>query len=1330
MAAEPKESEQENALAVSDTSIVLSTASANDSAIVETESKTPAAQEKEQNKTVDQLVDAEEEEDNTAIDEPPLLIYHRLPKHGSVACTSAMGGQVILNAQSVVEDPSTETGTGGGAGGVGTTNATVVPYQHFRGKPISIFLAGYANGSIQLKETLTGTIIHEFNLAKQPIVQVAMDATGTILAAIDQGGNCHVWTVGYRVTYQQSNAQTTATKKSSIASFFWRSSTTAAANSQAASSNAQISPTSQEVESIGEPSSPASVGMTGKVPMISVAESKTNIIFYSKRDFGVPTTLSLDPNYRRTNKLIAGFDTGKLVLTAPNWMFRFEHISIPYQGAPINDADWRGIECSTWRGSLLAFADCSGVKLYDVSNLKPVAHVDRPVGVAHAEIPVSPSLVFETPHSLLVAWGDCLMNLVVTDHMQSTAASVVPATVGPTASTATTPPEPPRRRTVSCRMAWALDCQAAGVAPVDDCHVAILGHADADLMEFEIIDRRNGMSVWSDLVSLQKTPKSSSSSLLQSMSMTTSKEKTETASMCTLLSSFIVPKLEEGMELVEYQRKLGEAYQDWDIQRVNYDVTIPEQAMDDTNSVDSDDYGFLLRNEETPRDPNISPPPFFILMTSVDSVLGRMRTPDDAVTYALEHDRIATALRLAILHAPNILLHDMNDLVNLYLNALLAPDRLSLRRMKMAADALPTLLGGQVGLWEHWVAELENIPGAMFVVRTVLPVRDPRLPKELYALFLSKMLEEVEAMRRKNADQFLLEAEGHFLNTLLVWGTSHSLQEHISLYEYQSLAEPAFENMVRLMQNNLTLRATQSAAGYLTLGQQQTQPTTDAMSTVQLPESKTDALYDIDEVIDFISERIAMNAASIHHHDKNLNSRIVLDSVARLYMMNGSFEEALRCFLYLGTLHAAASLDDIETQAVACVNKTHFENKIESRPYSFLLKLIAKHHLHECLLQHNFLPDVLGTSPICSLARLVGLDLMGDFLMEFCTPPQQLTKDATISLYVPPTKSTSDILDRRGTLPLDLVAVQLSGSSKLLHWYLNLVFMRKPELYVKFPNTANLPTVITDLHKRQLDLHIKLAGENRDSAMALAEIEAYRVVETSTPLLDFLRVIVKLGSVSPVEVGKLLEIERRGGAGVSSTFAIELAYIMENFGSKNESDARLILELYLKGAKSLMLAASFAQRTKKHHLVLWEILIDHCLSSKTSDGGIDGRSFGALLEAAALCGADLAKLVARIPPGMQVEGLRPRLVAAVADYRLKVKLHETSTEVAAKEKLLLVKEEAMRSRRGLRVTSIEEHNPVDGKDKIATPKKQGLNTELRTRYRPNRYYHKISIPIR
>lgn len=240
-----------------------------------------------------------------------------------------------------------------------------------------------------------------------------------------------------------------------------------------------------------------------------------------------------------------------------------------------------------------------------------------------------------------------------------------------------------------------------------------------------------------------------------------------------------------------------------------------------------------------------------------------------------------------------------------------------------------------------------------------------------------------------------------------------------------------------------------------------------------------------------------------------------------------------------------------------------------------------------------------------------------------------------------------------------------------------------------------------------------------------------------------------MGGIRPDEARRLLEAERTGNKqGLQSDivqyphhFATELAYVIERFGKGTEEDAKQILDLYLNGSKSLMLAVSYAQRNTAYSSELWTILIDHCLNSAQADGDAkDGSLFGSLLECAALSGADLAHLVTQIPQGMNVEGLRPRLVAAVADYRWKLKMHEAASSIGTNERVVLLRELAHRSRRGTRfsseqmATDTEEPSPFasaapgDAADNDETqdqPNMASLPME-----RPNRYRLSFAVPIR
>lgn len=178
-------------------------------------------------------------------------------------------------------------------------------------------------------------------------------------------------------------------------------------------------------------------------------------------------------------------------------------------------------------------------------------------------------------------------------------------------------------------------------------------------------------------------------------------------------------------------------------------------------------------------------------------------------------------------------------------------------------------------------------------------------------------------------------------------------------------------------------------------------------------------------------------------------------------------------------------------------------------------------------------------------------------------------------------------------------------------------------------------------------------------------------------------------------------------------FARELAYVIDRYGSGSEEDSRTILQLYLEGAKSLPLAVAYAQRNKAHSTMLWDSLVSYCLDPKPKltrkrkgkrkdsiSDKEDGHLFGALLEVAARSGADLSHLVSKVPKGMQIEGLRPRLIASIADYRVKVQMHKAAAEVLNKDKVDLLRELAQKSRRGTRIglSAVTDNNEMESLD--------------------------------
>jgi vacuolar protein sorting-associated protein 41 len=492
------------------------------------------------------------------------------------------------------------------------------------------------------------------------------------------------------------------------------------------------------------------------------------------------------------------------------------------------------------------------------------------------------------------------------------------------------------------------------------------------------------------------------------------------------------------------------------------------------------------------------------------------------------------------------------------------------------------------------------------------------------------------------------------------------------------------------------------------------------------------------------------------------NSHPCLEAMAGLRMMQGRYDLALKCFLAISACHSSHPLESFEKTAVDIVNSNKVDGgdepiRIGATSYDYVMGLIEGQHLNQFLLQKDFLQptDAREFMPLFALLRLVGFQRLGAFLIEHCVSPDYYydttLREANTSRQIALERDQDSL--RREPLPIDKIAGQFGSSPALLYWYLHLVLKRRPDVYVRFPTNSIPSKAATSLHRRHFQLYVDFAGENRDSSKALAGIESYKVEAKTTPLLSFLKAALPLGGVVPVDARRVLEIERskaaidrdeggsKGDSDESSSpiFALELAYIIENYSELTEADAVGVLNLYLLGARSLMLSVLYAQRQHRFSSILWGRLITYCLS-EASDGGL----FGELLEAAALSGADLARLVASIPPGMNVEGLRPRLVAAVADYRMKLEIYTAAAAAGSEDEVALMREIAQRSRRGVRyymgkireksfAELIQEKNKEDEGtigEKISEDLPTSLPKSLRTDARRDHNYLAYSIPRR
>jgi hypothetical protein len=421
---------------------------------------------------------------------------------------------------------------------------------------------------------------------------------------------------------------------------------------------------------------------------------------------------------------------------------------------------------------------------------------------------ISPSLVFETAQHLLVGWGDCLMQIYVEEHEDDASSSALSvAQSGGSGETGSSSKEKKIKRTAACSMAWELDCVACDVVPLDADHVVVLGLvslADGEDgtgngvenitwspshdLEMQILSRKDGTISYSDslpLIEEKKVPVDASSDPIKSLLSVRD---------FRLFSSFALPRMDEAKETKALRALKGandmgfvgidvsfdmnqplfagtdsfakksiefrDPHLEWNIKSIMYNGDGDDEremfvsSNDDDSSVESDDYECILRPIETIRPmPSKSTnaiaqsilPPTMVICTESEAILSLTSTVDDAVEYSLDNHKCALALSRGLRHKRQLRRHNLNNLINYYLEAVLRIPRftkedgdaktaaintvpevsssLSLRRMQLAVKAMPVLLGDRTELWERWTKELEGIPGSLFLLRKYLPVR-------------------------------------------------------------------------------------------------------------------------------------------------------------------------------------------------------------------------------------------------------------------------------------------------------------------------------------------------------------------------------------------------------------------------------------------------------------------------------------------------------------------------------------------------------------------------------------------------------------------------------
>ncbi len=327
-----------------------------------------------------------------------------------------------------------------------------------------------------------------------------------------------------------------------------------------------------------------------------------------------------------------------------------------------------------------------------------------------------------------------------------------------------------------------------------------------------------------------------------------------------------------------------------------------------------------------------------------------------------------------------------------------------------------------------------------------------------------------------------------FLAGLRAWGAMSAIRDRMKLYRRAVSQKIGTKEQWRLFheaETAFSARMNQSAANYLVIGSDNNSSELVNPSSVMLPSGVThDSLFDVKAMETIFEDKLSKL-------NDNLKAKsFILEIIAELYMMEGDFSQCLKTYVALGAHNSSDQLTSVEVMAMKSVfreDSKYVEPAIHNR-YKHVLILVETNELHKVLLS----PSAEGAvAPLVALICLIGLQDAGRYIVDHCVLPESDSASEGSSIM---------------SLPLDRVAKQLEDHPKLLLWFLHSIIASKPEIYVKFPNTAVPSPAVTRLHQIHFDLYVKFSDRTKKVNRELSDIPSFDEIHKESAILRFLKV--------------------------------------------------------------------------------------------------------------------------------------------------------------------------------------------------------------------------------
>ena len=463
----------------------------------------------------------------------------------------------------------------------------------------------------------------------------------------------------------------------------------------------------------------ASCAEDGKIAIIPVLGSEAPLIHTYVSPI---VSVQLDPQYsnKRDRVFVSGSEDSKVRVNRRGWFTSTENILDSGEGR---------VQIVRWCGTLIAWANDMGVKIYDLEREKPVSRVDRPkINFSeHEDVANSCQckLYWENDRTLLVGWGDCWMIVKIqemipgsntnnnnakndnNDNKVKTASTIDPSKIQLTG------------RITAVFHVPALIC---GIASFGD-DVCLLTYSigneddsstdddDSDDSNDDENDNNNNNNNNNDSGDNMNTPRRPE---LRILDRETGEERSCDMlpvfgyEMCTMFDY----SLESDKGTVAVKQSSGNSGSDNNTQNT---TTIKMKSKDDAD---------------------LPPLPSLYIVSPKDIVVATPRTVDDHIKWALEHGQFSEALEIAEHADPPLPPSQYQLLATRYLGNLVKTNR-----FREASKLCARLLRHDKDMWQQWVLvfhEHQQLREIGFYV----PYKEVQLEQSTYEMILAAFLNE------------------------------------------------------------------------------------------------------------------------------------------------------------------------------------------------------------------------------------------------------------------------------------------------------------------------------------------------------------------------------------------------------------------------------------------------------------------------------------------------------------------------------------------------------------------------------------------------------------